>query len=604
MFPGAIDDITTLPVVSNGQTITSAESNNQSDAIKAAEAAIGVTGTLVTTSLRYILTNTTGGHRHTGSDSRPVTYTDLASIPSTFAPSSHGQSAHTGDILPDGSDQTLAAGSISIAQRTLAGVSTPASGTRTIFVDSADGKLKVKNSAGLGVSLEEQGGGGSGAPLGATYLVTTADASLTSEVVVGLTPGGELGGAWDAFTVDAVHSGTAHHGQVHGLADHNTGSARIGVGLDSAKGVVGTSDRLWFATDIGVLYRDTGAAWLEMARSEAFTRLASLSEKSHASLTSVTANQHHNQVHLFWGTDHSDVFAADTKVDGDVVTWVAANSRFELVQPSAGGTGHTIQEDGTSLTARTSLNFVAGVIATDTGTKTEINLDYGTTTQLADVGITELAGTSAKVARADHVHAHGTGKNVDDHHTENHDDTKHSGASRHTIQVGGTPAGTQVTTNFVGGDAISLVGSLVGSVSTVTVHSIPQVITLVAHSNTWNTMPAALTEFLGSPGRRTKLDLSRGVVSARIVVNMGATGGTASAQLRIQYSLDQSTWAYLDATSGPQVGINASNQAVSGAWVAVTAAAKADVFIRIVGINGTGVAGDSPIVTGVQLQVK
>lgn len=48
------------------------------------------------------------------------------------------------------------------------------------------------------------------APDNGTYLVTTANAVLSAEVIVGLTPGGELGGTWAAPTVDATHSGSAH----------------------------------------------------------------------------------------------------------------------------------------------------------------------------------------------------------------------------------------------------------------------------------------------------------------------------------------------------------------------------------------------------------
>ena len=36
----------------------------------------------------------------------------------------------------------------------------PVAGTRRLFVDSADGKLKVRTSAGASTSLEEAGGGG------------------------------------------------------------------------------------------------------------------------------------------------------------------------------------------------------------------------------------------------------------------------------------------------------------------------------------------------------------------------------------------------------------------------------------------------------------
>ena len=61
---------------------------------------------------------------------------------------------------------------------------------------------------------------GGGAPTGADYLVGTANPDLTAEIVVGTTPGGELGGTWAAPTVDSTHSGSAHHTQSHGAADH------------------------------------------------------------------------------------------------------------------------------------------------------------------------------------------------------------------------------------------------------------------------------------------------------------------------------------------------------------------------------------------------
>lgn len=57
-------------------------------------------------------------------------------------------------------------------------------------------------------------GGGTPAPNDANYLVGTANADLTAEIVVGATPGGELGGTWPSPTVDATHSGSAHHAAV------------------------------------------------------------------------------------------------------------------------------------------------------------------------------------------------------------------------------------------------------------------------------------------------------------------------------------------------------------------------------------------------------
>lgn len=49
-----------------------------------------------------------------------------------------------------------------------------------------------------------------GAPTTADYLVGTAQGGLSAEIVVGTTPGGELGGTWASPTVDATHSGSTH----------------------------------------------------------------------------------------------------------------------------------------------------------------------------------------------------------------------------------------------------------------------------------------------------------------------------------------------------------------------------------------------------------
>jgi len=46
------------------------------------------------------------------------------------------------------------------------------------------------------------GGGGGGAPTDADYLVGTANASLSAEIVVGTSPGGELGNTWASPTID------------------------------------------------------------------------------------------------------------------------------------------------------------------------------------------------------------------------------------------------------------------------------------------------------------------------------------------------------------------------------------------------------------------
>jgi len=73
------------------------------------------------------------------------------------------------------------------------------------------------------IDVSATAAGGGGAPTDADYLVGTANPNLSAEIIVGPTPGGELGGTWGAPTIDPTHSGSAHHAQSHavGGADHS-----------------------------------------------------------------------------------------------------------------------------------------------------------------------------------------------------------------------------------------------------------------------------------------------------------------------------------------------------------------------------------------------
>ena len=62
---------------------------------------------------------------------------------------------------------------------------------------------------------------------GINFLVGTASSDLSAEIAVGTTPGGELGGTWASPTVDATHSGSAHHAQAHDAADHTNRTRTI-----------------------------------------------------------------------------------------------------------------------------------------------------------------------------------------------------------------------------------------------------------------------------------------------------------------------------------------------------------------------------------------
>jgi len=75
------------------------------------------------------------------------------------------------------------------------------------------------------------------------------------------------------------------------------GGAYFDSGLDADKGVGGRKGRVWWATDLKILYYDDGVNWVEILRAEAVSRLASLVDHAHASLSGVSSDQHHAHEH-------------------------------------------------------------------------------------------------------------------------------------------------------------------------------------------------------------------------------------------------------------------------------------------------------------------
>ena len=73
------------------------------------------------------------------------------------------------------------------------------------------------------------------APNDANYLVGTTNGDLSAEIVVGTSPGGELGGTWSSPTVDSTHSGSAHHAEAHTAASHSDTTA-TGANLNTLVG--------------------------------------------------------------------------------------------------------------------------------------------------------------------------------------------------------------------------------------------------------------------------------------------------------------------------------------------------------------------------------
>lgn len=111
------------------------------------------------------------------------------------------------------------------------------------------------------------------APSTPDYLVGTAQAGLSAEIVVGTSPGGELGGTWASPTVDSVHSGSAHHGAGHALlsSDHTDVSVDA---VTEGSLIIGNSTPSWGELVVGAprqgLYAKTGSPKLAWATPAAF----------------------------------------------------------------------------------------------------------------------------------------------------------------------------------------------------------------------------------------------------------------------------------------------------------------------------------------------
>jgi hypothetical protein len=116
-------------------------------------------------------------------------------------------------------------------------------------------------------------------------------------------------------------------------------------------------------------------------------------------------------------------------------------------------------------------------------------------------------------------------------------------------------------------------------------------VSLVMHASAnyqWANMPAALTEFGGGNFRcRTLADLSL-YTQFRLLVTV-TTVGSANAQIRAQYSTDGASWSYLDGATNPVAAINTTGFKITD-WLTLDGTARAEVYLRLVGIGGNGSA--------------
>lgn len=120
----------------------------------------------------------------------------------------------------------------------------------------------------------------------------------------------------------------------------------------------------------------------------------------------------------------------------------------------------------------------------------------------------------------------------------------------------------------------------------------PIAVTLMEDAVTLTNFPAAKATWSES---RTKLDLTN-ATNVRVICMRTSGAGATNGEIRVEYSTDEATWIDLAV-----VNINALGCQV-GAWTAVPAGAKADIFVQTYRINGDGVA--DPVIGLVTLQIK
>lgn len=157
------------------------------------------------------------------------------------------------------------------------------------------------------------------APHDADYLVGTANGELSAEIVVGTSPGGELGGSWAAPTVDATHSGSAHHAQNHS-AQHaeNAADELLVENLGATSVDVSTAlrpDGLGGLAFSDVAHVDTTGRTANdhHAQSHGHTGADGSGTVAHSATTGRTANDHHNESHTV--ASHSDTTATGAELE-------------------------------------------------------------------------------------------------------------------------------------------------------------------------------------------------------------------------------------------------------------------------------------------------
>ena len=257
-----------------------------------------------------------------------------------------------------------------------AGPGVPAGGTNNQV-------LTKQSATDYDTAWEDPTGGPGGGVTDADYLVGTAHGDLSAEIVVGTSPGGELGGTWAAPTVDATHSGSSHAG-VQAAAEATAASALTAHEADTTAvhGIANTANLYSVGgTDVAIADGGTGASTAAGARANLdleagtdFPDLATFNDHSarhenggadEISIAGLDGTPTELANHLSDAVDAHDASAISVADAGTFYTATDVEGVLAEIAPQlGGGSGESFQRD----IAQTGHGLVVGNVVRHNGT--------------------------------------------------------------------------------------------------------------------------------------------------------------------------------------------------------------------------------------------
>lgn len=220
-------------------------------------------------------------------------------------------------------------------------------------------------------SWQDATGGGGGGVTDAEYLVGTAHAGLSAEIVVGTSPGGELGGTWASPTVDATHSGSSH-ADVQAAAEATAASALSTHSADTTA-VHGIVDTSALALTANVQPLDSDLTAIAALTTTSFGR-GLLELANQAALLSAAGAAAASHVHA--GED----ITSGTVADARIASTIARDSEVTSAISALSTVYQPLDSDLTAIAALTTTSFGRAFLAfaDEAAFKAGVNLEAGT----------------------------------------------------------------------------------------------------------------------------------------------------------------------------------------------------------------------------------